>query len=103
MNDSKRVFLWINLGDLSEIGNVGGIGLLHFLVRAEDGDVLRPGVAMHDSGRIDDVYVLVECAESRAAIITDALNLIASRKIKHHIRLKTTVNPPDKSWRIHIA
>ena len=103
MNDDKRVFLWINLGDLSEIGNVGPFGLLNFLVRAESGDILRPGVAMHEGGRIDDVYMLVECTESRATIITDALNLIASRKIKHHIRLRTTVNPPDKSWRILTA
>ena len=99
MSDSKRVFLWVNLGDLSEIGSVGGIGLLHFLVRAESGDVLLPGVAMHEK-QTDEAYFLIECTDARATIITDALGVIALRKIKRQVRTRTTVNPPDKSWRI---
>ena len=100
MNDDKRVFLWVNLGDLSVIGNVGGTGLLHFLVRAEAGDVLRSGIAMHKDN-LDEAYVLIECTESRATIITDALDIIALRKMKRHARTKTTVNPPNATWRTH--
>ena len=100
MNDDKRVFLWVNLGDLSVIGNVGGIGLLHFLVRAEDGDVLRSGIAMHKEN-LDEAYVLIECTESRATIITDAIDVISLHKMKRQARTRTTANPPGKSWRTH--
>ena len=94
------MYLWVNLMDLHSVGTIGPFGSpLNLMIKQDLGDELLPGAYYQPKGNLDDNYVVVAATEDRAKAIGDALEMIGKRKIGRKIRMRTTVNPPGKTWR----
>ena len=96
------MYLWVNLADLSSIGTIGPLGSpLKMMILPEKGDELL-SVSVFDHNRVDDIFVLVSCTLERATAISEAMELIAQRKLGRKIRLRTSEKMPEtgKKWRV---
>jgi len=92
------MYLWVNVADLDSMGKVGTLGTpLMFMIRPEMGDNLLPG-AVYKSSRLDDIFVIIECADERAQAIKDAIEVLAKARIKRKIRTRITEKPPNGKW-----
>lgn len=97
MNEEK-VYLWVNLIDLSDVGTVGPFGSpLNFMIRKDMGDELLPG-SYFNPKMIDETYVIIECTSQRAEAIKGGLSVQGPRKIGREIRTKVTAKLPGKTW-----
>ena len=94
-----RVFLWVNLSDLSALGIVGGTtSPLTWMLM--DGDELLPEAYMRRGGNFDDAWVIVETnREGRAGVLEDALKAIATAKKRGRLRIRITARRPGASWK----
>jgi hypothetical protein len=101
MNEEK-VYLWVNLIDLSEMGTIGkgdsSFGSpLNFFIMKRFGDELLPG-SYFNPKMIDETYVIIECTPQRAEAIKGGLSVQGPRKIGREIRTKVTAKLPGKTW-----
>lgn len=97
---SDKVYLWVNLPDLSVIGTIGPFGSpLNMMVQSDLGDELLPGGA-YDHNSVDHNYVLVHCAPERAEAIQGGLEVIGKTKLRRKLRTRITAKlPTNGKWR----
>jgi len=88
------MFLWINLPDALECGEVPPLGhVVLLLISYHLGDRLLDG-AIRSYKNVDDVFIVVETSQARADVLIPALVLIGERKIGRKIRTRTTKTEP---------
>lgn len=96
--EERKLYLWVNLMDLSTLGTIGPFGSpLNLMIRKELGDELLPGCYYHPQ-RLDDNFVVVETKPDRARALVDCLEMIGKRKINRKVRTRITVRLPGKPW-----
>lgn len=97
MNEEK-VYLWVNLIDLSDVGPLASFGSpLNFFILKDKGDQLLDG-SYFNPKVIDETYVIVECTKDRAEAIKGGLSVVGPRKIGREIRTKVTAKLPGNTW-----
>lgn len=93
------MYLWVNMTDLLQMGTIGVFGsVLNMMIRSELGDELLDGAVYKPGHAMDDVYIIVKCAEERAVAIAGGLEVIGERKMRRKVRTHTTKNPPGGAW-----
>lgn len=94
------MYLWVNVADLDTMGTIGPLGSpLNLMVRQDLGDTLLPG-GVFNRGRIDEIFVIVECTQERATAIKECLEVMSKVKIKRALRTRITENPPNGKWQV---
>lgn len=97
----SKVYLWVNMIDLTELGTIGSFDSpLNLMIRPELSDELLEGVYVkRDLDRLDEQFIVIECTPDRATAIKDAIELLGTRKMKRRVRCRTTQGAPVDAWK----
>jgi hypothetical protein len=93
-------FLLVNLCDLDYLRMPVFGNALTLMIREDLGDRLLPGAWIRESGKVDEMYVIVEATAERAEAIAGGLEVIGKRKMGRRVRTETRAKvPTGKGWR----